>query len=135
MKNLGIAPLDMDLVDNVDDFASNKNDLTRYSFDGKSKLTKAALGLSIMEKYLSEHKELNYEEIKTTFPDSMLGKISHARLIVEASENLQSYSRYYTGIYKTSDNKEFKIYKQWTRGNIQNMIDFANQQGWSVNIE
>ena len=135
LKNLGIAPLDMDLVDNVDDFASNKNDLTRYSFDGKSKLTKAALGLSIMEKYLSEHKELNYEEIKTTFPDSMLGKISHARLIVEASENLQSYSRYYTGIYKTSDNKEFKIYKQWTRGNIQNMIDFANQQGWSVNIE
>ena len=135
LKNLGIAPLDMDLVDNVDDFASNKNDLTRYSFDGKSKLTKAALGLSIMEKYLSEHKELNYEEIKTTFPDSMLGKISHARLIVEASENLQSYSRYYTGIYKTSDNREFKIYKQWTRGNIQNMIDFANQQGWSVNIE
>ena len=135
LKNLGIAPLDMDLVDNVDDFASNKNDLTRYSFDGKSKLTKAALGLSIMEKYLSEHKELSYEEIKTTFPDSMLGKISHARLIVEASENLQSYSRYYTGIYKTSDNKEFKIYKQWTRGNIQNMIDFANQQGWSVNIE
>lgn len=135
LKNLGIAPLDMDLVDNVDDFASNKNDLTRYSFDGKSKLTKAALGLSIMEKYLSEHKELNYEEIKTTFPDSMLGKIPHARLIVEASENLQSYSRYYTGIYKTSDNKEFKIYKQWTIGNIQNMIDFANQQGWSVNIE
>ena len=135
LKNLGIAPLDMDLVDNVDDFASNKNDLTRYSFDGKSKLTKAALGLSIMEKYLSEHKELNYEEIKTTFPDSMLGKIPHARLIVEASENLQSYSRYYTGIYKTFDNKEFKIYKQWTIGNIQNMIDFANQQGWSVNIE
>lgn len=135
LKNLGIAPLDMDLVDNEDDFASNKNDLTRYSFDDKSKLTKAALGLSIMEKYLSEHKELSYEEIKTTFPDSMLGKIPHARLIVEASENLQSYSRYYTGIYKTSDNKEFKIYKQWTRGNIQNMIDFAKQQGWSVNIE
>lgn len=135
LKNLGIAPLDMDLVDNEDDFASNKNDLTRYSFDDKSKLTKAALGLSIMEKYLSEHKELSYEEIKTTFPDSMLGKIPHARLIVEASENLQSYSRYYTGIYKTSDNKEFKIYKQWTRVNIQNMIDFAKQQGWSVNIE
>lgn len=135
LKNLGIAPLDMDLVDNEDDFASNKNDLTRYSFDDKSKLTKAALGLSIMEKYLSEHKELSYEEIKTTFPDSMLGKIPHARLIVEASENLQSYSRYYTGIYKTSDNKEFKIYKQWTKGNIQNMIDFAKQQGWSVNIE
>lgn len=115
LKNLGIAPLDMAFMENENGFASNKNDLTRYSFDGKSKLTKAALGLSIMEKYLSEHKELNYEEIKTTFPDSMLGKIPHARLIVEASEDLQSYSRYYTGIYKTSDNKEFKIYKQWTR--------------------
>lgn len=135
MKNLGIAPLDMAFMENENDFASNKNDLTRYSFDGKSKLTKAALGLSIMEKYLSEHKELNYEKIKTTFPDSMLGKIPHARLIVEASEDLQSYSRYYTGIYKTSDNKEFKIYKQWTRDNIQNMIDFAKQQGWTVNIE
>lgn len=135
LKNLGIAPLDMAFMENENGFASNKNDLTRYSFDGKSKLTKAALGLSIMEKYLSEHKELNYEEIKTTFPDSMLGKIPHARLIVEASEDLQSYSRYYTGIYKTSDNKEFKIYKQWTRDNIQNMIDFAKQQGWTVNIE
>lgn len=135
LKNLGIAPLDMAFMENENDFASNKNDLTRYSFDGKSKLTKAALGLSIMEKYLSEHKELNYEEIKTTFPDSILGKIPHARLIVEASEDLQSYSRYYTGIYKTSDNKEFKIYKQWTRDNIQNMIDFAKQQGWTVNIE
>lgn len=135
LKNLGIAPLDMAFMENENDFASNKNGLTRYSFDGKSKLTKAALGLSIMEKYLSEHKELNYEEIKTTFPDSMLGKIPHARLLVEASEDLQSYSRYYTGIYKTSDNKEFKIYKQWTRDNIQNMIDFAKQQGWTVNIE
>ena len=48
LKNLGIAPLDMAFMENENDFASNKNDLTRYSFYGKSKLTKAALGLSIM---------------------------------------------------------------------------------------
>jgi hypothetical protein len=101
--------------------------------NGSAPKGKSDLGLSIMKQYLAEHSDATFEEIKNTFPDRMLGEVSSRGLIVEESKPLDSYSRYYTSeIFTSSDGVSFRIFKQWIVVNIGNIIDFAKDQGWSV---
>lgn len=107
-------------------------DKSQYSFNGGGKYWKSTLGLKIMETYLSQHKELTFDQIKETFPDSMLNGIPGPGLIVKADVDLASYSRYYRFGYESSDGIKFSIYKQWTRGNVPAIIEFAKNQNWTV---
>lgn len=107
-------------------------DKSQYSFNGGGKYWKSTLGLKIMETYLSQHKELTFDQIKETFPDSMLNGIPGPGLIVKAEVDLASYSRYYRFGYESSDGIKFSIYKQWTRGNVPAIIEFAKNQNWTV---
>ena len=108
------------------------NDFTNYSFEGSAPMGKSALGKAIMLKYLNENAGLTFDEIKAKFPDSLLGSVANKGLIVKDEEDLGSYQRYYVGGFKSADGVKFKIYKQWTVGNIQNIKNFAFSQGWSV---
>ena len=110
----------------------SSNDFTNYSFEGSAPMGKSALGKAIMLKYLNENAGLTFDEIKAKFPDSLLGSVANKGLIVKDEEDLGSYQRYYVGGFKSADNVKFKIYKQWTVGNIQNIKNFAFSQGWSV---
>lgn len=137
LTNLGLTPI-METSDEADDKlgaeleGNGVVDRSRYSFNGSGSYGKSALGLTIMETYINQHKELKLEEIKKIFPDSMLNGISGPGLIVEDDTDLQSYSRYYKRGYTSSDNIKYSIFKQWTIGNIQSMIQFAKEQNWSV---
>lgn len=108
------------------------NDFTNYSFEGSAPMGKSALGKAIMLKYLNENAGLTFDEIKAKFPDSLLGSVANKGLIVKDEEDLGSYQRYYVGGFKSADGVKFKIYKQWTVGNIQNIKNFAFSQGWNV---
>ena len=108
------------------------NDFTNYSFEGSAPMGKSELGKAIMLKYLNENAGLTFDEIKAKFPDSLLGSVASKGLIVKDEEYLGSYQRYYVGGFKSADGVKFKIYKQWTVGNIQNIKNFAFSQGWSV---
>ena len=108
------------------------NDFTNYSFEGSAPMGKSELGKAIMLKYLNENAGLTFDEIKANFPDSLLGSVANKGLIVKDEEDLGSYQRYYVGGFKSADGVKFKIYKQWTVGNIQNIKNFAFSQGWSV---
>ena len=108
------------------------NDFTNYSFEGSAPMGKSELGKTIMLKYLNENAGLTFDEIKAKFPDSLLGSVANKGLIVEDEEDLGSYQRYYVGGFTSADGVKFKIYKQWTVGNIQNIKNFAFSQGWSV---
>lgn len=108
------------------------NDFTNYSFEGSAPMGKSELGKTIMLKYLNENAGLTFDEIKAKFPDSLLGSVANKGLIVKDEEDLGSYQRYYVGGFKSADGVKFKIYKQWTVGNIQNIKNFAFSQGWSV---
>ena len=86
-----------------------------------------------MTNYLEQHSDMTYEDIRNTFPDEMLGNVANRGLIVKADTQLDSYSRYYTAkIFTSSDGVAYKIYKQWIVANINNIIEFAKKQGWSV---
>ena len=108
------------------------NDFTNYSFEGSAPMGKSELGKTIMLKYLNENAGLTFDEIKAKFPDSLLGSVASKGLIVKDEEDLGSYQRYYVGGFKSADGVKFKIYKQWTVGNIQNIKNFAFSQGWNV---
>lgn len=108
------------------------NDFTNYSFEGSAPMGKSELGKTIMLKYLNENAGLTFDEIKAKFPDSLLGSVANKGLIVKDEEDLGSYQKYYVGGFTSADGVKFKIYKQWTVGNIQNIKNFAFSQGWSV---
>lgn len=107
-------------------------DRSLYNFNGSGKYGKSSLGQKIIDTYLNEHKDLTFEQIKQTFPDSMLNGVSGPGLIVKGDVDLASYSRYYKSGYESSDGINYSIYKQWTIGNIQAIIEFAKKQNWSV---
>lgn len=110
------------------------NDFTNYSFNDSKPLGKSALGLAVMMEFLNS-KPMSFDEIKVTFPDTMLGNVGHKGLIVKDDVDLGSYSRYYAQGFISSDGVNYKIYKQWTVSNIQNIIDFAFSQGWKVEVK
>ena len=118
------------------------NDKTKYKFNGSKLLGKGELGISIIKQYLKEHPEMKYSEIKETFPDTMLGnELKLKGLIVtrqEIENAIESYKQRAYGFYKkdrkfySSDGVEFYVSNWWNITNIDSIIQFAKEQGWTV---
>lgn len=131
--------------ENIEAILSNNetkgNDDTKYKFNGSEPLGKSDLGISIIKQYLKEHSKMKYSEIKETFPDSMLGKkLKLIGLIVtrqEIEKAAESYKQKAYGFYKkrkfySSDGVEFYVSNWWNITNIDSIIKFAKEQGWTV---
>ena len=124
------------------DIETEGNDTTKYSFDGKENLGKGQLAVSIIEKYMKEHPNLSYEELKDIFPDSMMGNsLKLIGLIVKEDDVKNapySYQKKAYGYfrpdrrYKDVNGVDFFVSNNWNITNIQNIIDFAKQQGWII---
>ena len=149
LENLGVdefIPEKGEEEENIDAAPSNNetkgNDNTKYKLNGSNPLGKGELGISIIKQYLNEHHEMKYSEIKETFPDTMLGKdLKLIGLIVtrqEIENSVESYKKRAYGFYKkdrkfySSDGVEFYISNWWNITNIDSIIKFAKEQGWTV---
>ena len=149
LENLGVdefIPEKGEEEENIDAAPSNNetkgNDNTKYKLNGSKPLGKGELGISIIKQYLNEHHEMKYSEIKETFPDTMLGKdLKLIGLIVtrqEIENSVESYKKRAYGFYKkdrkfySSDGVEFYISNWWNITNIDSIIKFAKEQGWTV---
>lgn len=148
LENLGVEEFISDEgEEKIDAVPSNNetkgNDKTKYSFNGSEPLGKGDLGISIIKQYLKEHPEMKYSEIKETFPDSMLGKeLKLIGLIVTRQEIIENaierYKQRAYGFYKkdrkfySSDGVEFYVSNWWNITNIDSIIQFAKEQGWTV---
>lgn len=149
LKNLGVdefIPEKGEEEENIDAAPSNNetkgNDNTKYKLNGSKPLGKGELGISIIKQYLNEHPEMKYSEIKETFPDTMLGKdLKLIGLIVtrqEIENTVESYKKRAYGFYKkdrkfySSDGVEFYVSNWWNITNIDSIIKFAKEQGWTV---
>lgn len=136
LENLGVEMVD-DFEDadeeDEDSLDKKKNDFTTYRFNDSTSMGKSEVGYAIMDKYLTEHPELSFSQLKQIFPDALTAGVPNKGLLVAITEDLASYTRYYaTKQYKSIDGIIFRIFKQWTKRNIDNIISFARQQGWSV---
>lgn len=149
LENLGVdefIPEKGEEEENIDVAPSNNetkgNDNTKYKLNGSKPLGKGELGISIIKQYLNEHPEMKYSEIKETFPDTMLGKdLKLIGLIVtrqEIENTVESYKKRAYGFYKkdrkfySSDGVEFYVSNWWNITNIDSIIKFAKEQGWTV---
>ena len=149
LENLGVdefIPEKGEEEENIDAAPSNNetkgNDNTKYKLNGSNPLGKGELGISIIKQYLKEHPEMKYSEIKETFPDTMLGKdLKLIGLIVtrqEIENSVESYKKRAYGFYKkdrkfySSDGVEFYVSNWWNITNIDSIIKFAKEQGWTV---
>ena len=135
LQNLQVELLadSADSPESLDELDKAGNNFDRYSLNGSAPKGKSDLGLSIMTQYIEQHPNLSFEEIRSTFPDTMLGSVANRGLIVKAGVQLDSYVRYYTAkTYMSADGVEYKIYKQWIVSNVDNIIQFANSIGWNV---
>lgn len=148
LENLGVEEyISEEEEEKIDAAPSNNetkgNDKTKYSFNGSEPLGKGDLGISIIKQYLKEHPKMKYSEIKETFPDSMLGKeLKLIGLIVTRQEIIENaierYKQRAYGFYKkdrkfySSDGVEFYVSNWWNITNIDSIIKFAKEQGWTV---
>lgn len=148
LANLGVEKASFNKEEEEIDTAPSSNetkgnDKTKYSFNGSEPLGKGDLGISIIKQYLKEHPEMEYSEIKETFPDSMLGKeLKLIGLIVTRQEIIENaierYKQRAYGFYKkdrkfySSDGVEFYVSNWWNITNIDSIIQFAKEQGWTV---
>ncbi len=147
LANLGVEKASFNKEEEEIDTAPSSNetkgnDKTKYSFNGSEPLGKGDLGISIIKQYLKEHPKMKYSEIKETFPDSMLGKeLKLIGLIVtrqEIENAIERYKQRAYGFYKkdrkfySSDGVEFYVSNWWNITNIDSIIQFAKEQGWTV---
>jgi len=147
LENLGVEKASFNKEEEEIDAAPSNNetkgnDNTKYKFNGSEPLGKGDLGISIIKQYLKEHPEMKYSEIKETFPDSMLGKeLKLKGLIVtrqEIENAIERYKQRAYGFYKkdrkfySSDGVEFYVSNWWNITNIDSIIQFAKEQGWTV---
>ena len=134
MKRVGVEPIPNFNSEEDEEDEDGKSHV-RYSIDGDIFKRKSYAGKEIMSRYLKGHPNLTFQEIKDTFPDSMLVHSLHRGLIASADTQLDSYGRYYSPEqFTSSDGVTFRIYKQWTEANINNIINFAKSQGWNIKV-
>ena len=149
LENLGVEKASFNKEEEEIDAAPSSNetkgnDKTKYSFNGSEPLGKGDLGITIIKQYLKEHPEMKYSEIKETFPDSMIGKdLKLLGLIItrqEIENARETYKQRAYGFYKKDrkfysfDGVEFYVSNWWNITNIDSIIKFAKEQGWTVEV-
>ena len=135
LTNLGVKFADNGEDEDEED-DEEQNGRTRYLINGDKFKRKSYFGKEIMMQFLQSHPNLTFQEIKDIFPDSLLGEErQHRGLIASIETPLGSYQRYYSPETFTSfDGVSFRIYKQWTYLNINNIINFGKEHGFDIEV-
>lgn len=124
------APIAVDEDEN-----GNTIDYTKYSFDGKSRLSKKDLGYNIVMKYINEHSDKTFAELQSNlaFDDTVDNKYRYKGVLARAEEITGSYTSCFGAEQTSSDGVKYKVLTWWNKYNIDFIIKFAKAQGWAVN--
>lgn len=124
------TPIAVDVDEN-----GNSIDYTKYSFDGKSRLSKKDLGHNIVMKYINEHSDKTFAELQSdlAFDDTVDNKYRYRGVLARAEEITGSYTSCFGAEQTSSDGVKYKVLTWWNKYNIDFIIKFAKAQGWAVN--
>lgn len=120
-------------LEKTDDGKTSVIDYSRYSFDGENKLPKSTMGLKVVEKYLEEHANDSFDELKAALSFNN-AKDEHLYYgAIARTEEVKGYQDCYTEKeYTSADGVKFRIFTYWNKYNKHYILDFAKQQGWEV---
>ena len=123
------VPLAVDEDDN-----GNAIDYTKYSFDGKSRLSKKDLGYNIVMKYINENVDKTFAELQKdlAFDDTVDNKYRYKGVLARTEDITGSYIPCFGVEQTSSDGIKYKVLTWWNKYNIDFIIKFANAQGWKV---
>ena len=117
-----------------EDENGNAIDYTKYSFDGKSRLSKKDLGYNIVMKYINENVDKTFAELQKdlAFDDTVDNKYRYKGVLAHSEDITGSYIPCFGAEQTSSDGVKYKVLTWWNKYNIDFIIKFANAQGWKV---
>lgn len=117
-----------------EDINDNGNDNTKYSFDGKPRLSKKELGYNIVKKYIKEHSDKTFAELQNelAFDVTVDNKYRYKGVLARTEDLTESYVRCFGEEQTSSDGVKYKVLTWWNKYNVDFIIGFAKKQGWTV---
>lgn len=111
---------------------SKVRDKTKYIFDGYLCL-KNRLVQEVVKKYVSEHQQITFDELKNIFCDKVQGSFG----IVRKKDDIepQKENRYFFKEEDTiylADNSSVVVSNQWDKDNIKAFIVLARSLGYEI---
>lgn len=117
-------------------------DYTRYDFNESKELSKNRLVLEVVCKYVNEHQNISYEELKKVFPDnfgkSNLGIIKNEDEIIEWEKDGRTETRerrFFSDINEITSFNNQKLYvsSQWGGERFDRFLNYAkNELGYNI---
>ncbi|MDT0690067.1 type I restriction enzyme HsdR N-terminal domain-containing protein [Salegentibacter sp. F188] len=124
-------------TENLKPTISSERDRTRYILNGNNiALAKNRFVLQVVKDYIKQ-KPTNFNSLKKVFKDEYQGSTGVINKLdfVETKYANKSNKRHFTGseeILESSDGVKFVVSTEWGKGNIENLVDLAKREGFSV---
>ncbi len=115
---------------------SRNFDKTQYKFSGEL-YGKGRLVLAIIKKYIEDHENVTYSELKTIFPKNIQGSYGVISTLEDAEKiySRTKKKRHFIKpgeIINLDDNTKIAVSTQWGKGNIDNIIKKAKELNYAV---
>lgn len=115
----------------------SSRDKTKYLFNGLT-LGKGRFVLEVIKEYL-KHNHVIFERLKQIFPNEMQGSIGVINTMDFINEKYQGQSkkRHFVKedeVLLSVDQIEFAVSTEWGIGNINNIVDFAINEGFKIEV-
>ena len=139
------AETKLDQVNQEDESAKSRNmnhDNTKYSFDGTEFLSKSEFVVTLVRKYLENHPQLTYKELKGKYPDRLCAKGYKFRGFLCTEKDYNEWNnKYKEKRYQPnkenhrltfSDGVVFYVNTQWTKEGVDKLVKIAKADGFSI---
>lgn len=113
----------------------NTRDYTKYIFNGKS-FAKNRLVLEVVRQFAKENNGMNYEKLKSVFPDQLQGSLG----VFQKLEDTQRYSssRFFdkeNEVITLAENVIIAVCTQWSKDNFKIFLDKALSLNFDIKSE
>ena len=106
-----------------------QRDKTRYVFDGRVCL-KNKLVLEVVRRYVSEHPQVSFEELRTVFCDKFnTYGVVRIRSEIDPKKQIRYF---YNDKITLGDNTEVVVSNQWSKLLIEDFIELARSLGYEI---
>ncbi len=108
---------------------------TKYTLNGSPRLNTNKLAYAIVKLYLEQHPGISYNELEQIFPPQLQGSPGTIRTLKYIQERQYKGRRFFDRpdeILVCGDSVTFAVSTQWSKNNINNIINVAQKLGYKI---